>query len=390
MIVNSTGIEKSNLTDYLGFWTTKLREVYGDNFVIRKEGVIDNIATAGSLTCMALEDVMLYFAKQMNPYTADGEFQDALYSLIGLTRNYASYTVVTRTIEGTAGTVCSAGSIRFKNSATEDIFELNTAVTLGENGKATGSFTAIDLGAIDLDSSALLTIIDAPEGVSGVYYSAGNITNIGDDYEDDNEFRTRWLATNSVKGGNTEGGMYAALLPLANNSKSNLVIRQNRTNSTVDSIPAHSMQIVIKSGESDTTIANTIFENLMDGVGLYGAIDVTVKDLSNEDVTISFSRASGVNIYFNVEVVLKDGYLIAQVREQIKSAIVNNFNYAMGERIVANDFYQYINAIDGVDYVTTLEIKTGASGATYAQTVVMDFDEYGTVQSGDITVSEEE
>ena len=150
------------------------------------------------------------------------------------------------------------------------------------------------------------------------------------------------------------------------------------------------MQIVIKSGESDTTIANTIFENLMDGVGLYGAIDVTVKDLSNEDVTISFSRASGVNIYFNVEVVLKDGYLIAQVREQIKSAIVNNFNYAMGERIVANDFYQYINAIDGVDYVTTLEIKTGASGATYAQTVVMDFDEYGTVQSGDITVSEEE
>ena len=127
MIINSTGVQKSNLTDYLGFWTTKLREVYGTDFVIKPQGVVDNIATAGSLTCMALEDVMLYLAKQMNPYTAEGEFQDALYSLVSLQRQYASYTVVTRAIEGTAGTVCDVGSVRFKNSATGDIFELNTA-----------------------------------------------------------------------------------------------------------------------------------------------------------------------------------------------------------------------------------------------------------------------
>ena len=75
MIINSTGISKSNLTDYLAFWTTKLREVFGSDFVIRPQGVVDNIATAGSLTCMALEDVMLYLAKQMNPYTAEGSFK---------------------------------------------------------------------------------------------------------------------------------------------------------------------------------------------------------------------------------------------------------------------------------------------------------------------------
>ena len=278
MIINSTGITKSDLTDYLNFWTIKLRETFGDSFVIRKEGVVDNIATAGSLTCMALEDVMLYLAKQMNPYTAEGEFQDALYSLVGLTRQYASYTVVTRTIEGTVGTECDVGSIRFKNSATDDIFVLNTAVTIGSNGKAVGSFTAIELGAIDLDSSATLNIIDAPEGIVGVYYSDGNVTTLGDDYEDDSEFRARWITTNSVKGGNTEGGMYAALLPLCGNSNKNLVIRQNRSTQTYDDFSLHTMNITVKSGESDTTIANAIFNNLMDGVGLYGNIDITVKD----------------------------------------------------------------------------------------------------------------
>lgn len=386
MIINSTGINKSNLTDYLGFWTTKLREIYNNDFVIRKEGLVDNIATAGSLTCMALEDVMLYLAKQMNPYTAEGEFQDALYALVGLTRNYASFTTVTRTIEGTVGTVCDVGSVRFKNSATDDIFELNTAVTIGSDGKAVGSFTAIELGAIELEPEALLNIVDAPEGIVGVYYSEGNVTTVGNDYEDDSEFRLRWITTNSVRSGNTQGGMYAALLPLCNNSTRNLVITQNRTNSTVDNIPAHSMHIVLNSAENDTVIANTIFNNLMDGVGLYGDIDVVVKDLSDEDVTISFSRTDTIRIYFNVEVVVKSGFVLAQVRDSIKSAIVDNFDYAMGERVIANDFYQYINAIEGIDYVTALEISDDNN--TWVQTLDMAYNEKGVVQSSDITVAE--
>jgi uncharacterized phage protein gp47/JayE len=388
MIINSTGVQKSNLTDYLGFWTTKLREIYGDQFVIKKEGVVDNIATAGSLTCMALEDVMLYLAKQMNPYTAEGEFQDALYALVGLTRNYASFTTVTRTIEGTANTECPVGSVRFKNSATDDIFELNTAVTIGSDGKAVGSFTAIELGAIELEPEALLNIVDAPEGIVGVYYSEGNVTTIGDDYEDDSEFRLRWLATNSVKGGNTEGGMYAVLLPLANNSTKNLVIRQNRATQKYTDFGLHTMNIVIKSAESNETIAQTIFDNLMDGVGLYGSIDVTVKDISDEDVVISFDRAEDVPIYFAVGVVLKDGYILAQVRDSIKQAIVNNFDYAMGEKIIANDFYQYINSIEGIDYVARLEISL--DGIVWGQTADVEFNEYGTVDVDDITVAEDE
>ena len=385
MIINSTGISKSELTDYLGFWTTKLREIYGDQFVIKKEGVVDNIATAGSLTCMALEDVMLYLAKQMNPYTAEGEFQDALYALVGLTRNYASFTVVTRTIEGTVGTVCDVGSVRFKNSATDDIFELNTAVTIGSDGKAVGSFTAIELGAIELEPEALLNIVDAPEGIVGVYYSEGNVTDVGDDYEDDSEFRLRWIATNSVKGGNTEGGMYSALLPLCDNNKNNIVIRQNRATQVYTDFGLHTMNIVVKSAESDTTIANTIFDNLMDGVGLYGDIDITVKDMSDEDVVISFDRADDVPVYFKVEVVLKDDFILAQVNNNVKKAIVDNFDYAMGERVIASDFYEYINKVDGVDYAV---IKVSLDGLTWQDLLSMDYNEYATVETTDITVVE--
>lgn len=387
MIINSTGLQKSDLTEYLGFWTTKLREVFGNDFVIRKEGIVDNVATAGSLTCMALEDVVLYLSKQFNPYTAEGEFQDSLYSLVGLTRKYASYTVVTRTIEGVVGTVCDVRSIRFKNSATDDIFELNTAVTIGENGTAVGSFTAIELGAIELESSALLSIIDAPEGISGVYYSEGNVTTVGDDYEDDSEFRMRWIATNSVSANSkTEGGLRTALLSLVKEG-SDLIIRQNRGVQTFADLPLHTINIVLKSAESNDTIARRILQCFPDGVGIAGTTTVPLQDSEGTDIDIKFTRAADVPIYFNIEVVLKSGYNLSGVRADIKNAIVKNFVYKMGERVVANDFYQYINSVEGVDYVTTLEVSD--TDDNYAPTLTLDYNEYGTVIADHITVEEQ-
>ena len=261
MEINSSGLRKSDLTDYLGFWTNKLREVFGNTFTIKKEGIVDNIATAGSLTCLALEDVIMYLAKQMNPYTAEGEFQDILYSYVGLRRTFADFTTVTRTIEYTASTDIEKGSIRFKNNATDDIFVLDEDVTTDGNGIAVGTFKAIELGSIDLKSTDTISIIDAPQGVA-VYYSEGNITNIGDDYEDDSAFRLRWLATQSVlPTSKTEGGLKSALLTLVDNDK-DLLIRQNRTGSTVDGVSGHSLNIVIKSQRDDQTIAQTILDHI--------------------------------------------------------------------------------------------------------------------------------
>ena len=391
MQIDNTGFQKATLDNYLEYMTSVIQSLgtFGSDYTIKKEGVVDAVLSTTANAMVSLEDKIAFALKQFNPYTAEGEYQDQLYALVGLKRNFATNTVVTRTIEGTVSLEIDVNELVFETSQ-GDQFYLNTPVTIGENGKATGSFTAYEAGSVPCDEDNNLYIISAPDGVSGVYFLEGNETAIGDDYEDDAEFRQRWIDTNSIKGGNTEGGMYSALLPLANNSIKNLNIRQNRNTQQYLEFPLHTMEITIKSGESNETIAKTIFDNLMDGVGLYGEIDVTVKDLSNEDVVISFSRANSVNIYFYVEVVLKDGYFLAQVAGAIKKAIIDNFNYAMGEKIIANDFYQYINLIDGIDYVTVLEVSNGQSNVPYAQTLDMGYNEYGVVNTENITILEED
>lgn len=377
MLINSTGITKSSLEEYLEFWTLKYREVFGNNFSIKKEGLIDNIATAGSLTCLAIEDVLMYFAKQQNPYTAEGEYQDILYALIGLTRRYASYTITTRTISGEANTVCPKGSIRFKNVATEDIFELNTDVTLDGNGIAVGSFTAIELGAIELTNNDLLSIIDAPDGITSVYYAEGNITKVGDDYEDDAEFRTRWLSTTSIMAtSKTEGGLRTALLDLVDNPN-DLKIRQNRTNSTVDGLAAHSINVVLKSAYSDNDIAQKILDYVTDGVGLVGTTTVTLQDSEGTDTDIKFTKATAISVDFEMSVKMFDGYTLD--KSAIVDAITNNFKYVLGEKIVANDFYQYINAIEGIDYVSGLKVKEKDSLSDFSEILELSYNEYGVV-----------
>ena len=383
MIINSNGIEPFTIETYLGYWTAQLKEKFGADFVIKAQSFISNLATTSSFINLGLEQQIEYLAKQLNPYTAEGIFQDTLYALIGLVRRFATYTVVQRTIQGVAGTECAIGSIRIQNKSTKDIFVLNSAVTIGSNGLAVGSFTAVELGAIDLSNDSFVEIIDAPTGINSVYYSTGNVIELGDDYEDDSEFRMRWLSNQSLANSATKDGMRKALEKFVENPK-DLNVVQNRTNSTVKGLPPHTMQVVIYSAESNKTIAQAIFDHLLDGVLTYGTTTVEVEDSSGTKEDISFTRATVVHIYFKVTVKIKNGYTMAQIN--IPQVIVDNFDLSLGEKVIANNYIEYINDIDGVDYIE--DIKVSENGTTWVAVDVLEYNEIASVDKNNITVIE--
>ena len=91
-------------------------------------------------------------------------------------------------------------------------------------------------------------------------------------------------------------------------------------------------------------------------------------------------------IKFIIEVIILEGATIANVTKGIKDVIINHFDYGLGEKVIANDFYQYINAVDGVDYVTSLEIK--APGEDAGQIIMVDFDKYAEITADNIFVTE--
>lgn len=372
MKINSNGFTLDTLQEYLQSWQERLKTIFGDDFVIKKEGVVDNIATASSLSCMDLESQMAFLLKQKNPYTAEGLWQDELYALIGLNRRQATHTVVSRTCEGTPNTSIPAGELIIENASTRDQFRNNDAINFDSDGIALGSFTAEEAGSIDLPNDASINIVTPFSNLAGVYYEASNTITIGVDYESDEEFRTRWQMTSASASANTQDGLKKALLSLVD-SEADLRIFSNRTGSAVDGIPAHSQKIVLNSPYDNETIAQTIFDNLVDGnmYGLQGSQSVDITDSQGSTETIKFDRATVQNIYVKAEITLKSGVALASVTDLVKSAIMEyseNPVFAMGVKIVANMFTTPIYEIEGIASVDVIKVSTnGTTWTDYTQ-----------------------
>ena len=361
MKINEKGFVLSTLDENLTTWTTALRTVFGNDFNIKKEGVVDNVATASSLSKMDIENQIAFLIKQLNPYTSEGEWQDRLYSLIGLTRRQATYTVVSRTCSGTPNTVIAAGTLTIENSSTKDQFKNNDPINFDSTGKAFGSFTAEESGAIDLPTDASIHIITPLANLAGVYYEQGNTIRIGQEYETDEEFRKRWMLNSSTASANTDDGLEKALLELVN-TDSDLQIFDNRTGETVDGIPAHSLRIVINTAYDDETVAQTIFKHLVDGnmFGLQGAISVKVTDSEGESETIKFDRAEVQDIYIQIRVAVQNGISMATIQTEIKDniiAYITEHGFDMGSIIYANMFAASVYEVNGVAGISQLKIS---------------------------------
>lgn len=361
MKINEKGFVLSTLDENLTTWTTALRTVFGNDFNIKKEGVVDNVATASSLSKMDIENQIAFLIKQLNPYTSEGEWQDRLYSLIGLTRRQATYTVVSRTCSGTPNTVIAAGALTIENSSTKDQFKNNDPINFDSTGKAFGSFTAEESGAIDLPTDASIRIITPLANLAGVYYEQGNTIRIGQEYETDEEFRKRWMLNSSTAAANTDDGLEKALLELVK-TDSDLQIFDNRTGETVDGIPAHSLRIVINTAYDDETVAQTIFKHLVDGnmFGLQGAISVKVTDSEGESETIKFDRAEVQDIYIQIRVAVQNGIPLATVQTEIKDniiAYITEHGFDIGSIIYANMFAASVYEVNGVAGISQLKIS---------------------------------
>ena len=391
MIINKNGFVLSTLPENLTTWQNNLKTVFGNDFVIKKEGVVDNIATSSSLSVMDLENQIAYLIKQLNPLTAEGEWQDRLYYLIGLTRKQATYTVVSRTCTGTPNTVIATGALMIENASTKDQFKNNDPINFDENGQALGSFTAEESGAIDLPEDATINIITPLTNLTAVYYEEGNNILIGQDYESDEEFRERWLLTSSSASANTDDGLKKALLALVN-TKSDLKIFDNRTSETVNGLAPHTQRIVINSAYDDETIAQTIFDNIVDGnmVGLQGAVSVVVTDSEGESETIKFDRADVQDIYIRIRVSIRSGVSLATAQAQIKNNIIsyiNEHSFDMGSTIYANMFAASCYDVDGVTGIA--ELKISGDGSSWVDSIQLTSTQVPNFDSTRIQVYEE-
>jgi uncharacterized phage protein gp47/JayE len=225
-------------------------------------------------------------------------------------------------------------------------------------------FDADDFGTISVPENTLTNIETPVSGWDAVDNFIAGAT--GRDQETDEEFRLRRRLVTQATGAGTPEAIRNFLLANVDGIASALVV-ENRTDLTdVDGRPPHSFETVVSGGD-DQDIANSIWEVGPAGIQTFGNITKTVVDSQNIDQSISFSRATDVYIWLDIEFTRYDEETFPDSGIQlIKDAILAyaQIEYTIGKDVILGRLKTPIYTVEGIEDITIEAFGSTNPGAT--------------------------
>lgn len=401
-----------------------------------------NAAVAGSL--WALLEALYSGA---NRDAATGALLDALLLLTGTLRADAAFSSATLTLTGTTATVIPSGSRVRSASVTATIFETTADATLvmltnwasttayvvddrrtnasrsyvcitagtsaGSGGPTTTSLDITDgtvhwrylgEGAAVVDVTARctvtgpvvavandLSIIDTPVGG---WSNAVNLldADVGRDVATDAEARVQGEEDLSRPGATTPDSIRQTLLAIVD--VVSVTVFYNATDATVDSIPPHSVECLVRGGDDQDIFDSLFTDCIAAGVGSHGTETGAALDSEGVSHVVKFSRPTEITIWV-VITLIKKAYSATDTTSypvdgdaQVKAAIVAFGDLQLvGKNAVASQIGAQAFTVAGVFDVTTVYIDTANTPPVTSTTIPIGLRELAVFDTSRIVVN---
>lgn len=318
-----------------------------------------------------LEEALAAIYLAIDPDSATGDAQDRLYAITGTTREAATETRSSVTVNVDAGTYAIGALVAQVTGRPDVLFGNIEAVVNAGPGAAnvTVLFDAQDTGPI---VCPLNTLVISGAVVGWNFVVSNTEGSIGSAIEADPSFRLRREAEVSNPGSTSTPGIAADVLRNVA-SVDTITVVENDTDATVDLIPPHALEAVVfgpssPSSQDDQDVADQVFASKAGGIGTYGSTTKTVVDSESQSHAISFTRPATVSltIVIDVDVVSADyagdTTLENTIEAQAALAFVPGLD-GSGSQIAS-----WAHGVAGVLRVTDVTINAGASFGTHAIT----------------------
>lgn len=332
---------------------------------LHSDGALGILRAIVADTALSLWETLQAVNASSSPNGATGAQLDALGQLTAITRAPATASTVTLHLTGTNGTSIAAGR-RVRASSVPGIdWITQSTVVIGPSGVDVVAAASIT-GPVRADAGTLTSIVTPVSGWTGV-------TNAGDaspgaNLESDPAFRVRRLASLFQPG----AGVFEAIRTDVGNVSgvTEVEVYGNNGDATDSfSVPAHSVEAIVVGGD-DAAIAAALFGSVAEGIGTFGtATPVTVTDSQGNAHTIKFSRASNVDVFAAVTVVVDSNYP-SNGDTLVAEAIANAGGSTIGSTVVRSSFYGGVYAVPGVRNVTNLSLGLAANPTGEADLVM--------------------
>ena len=349
------------------------------------------VAQVASDVCAALQATY----EAVDPDAAEGVSLDNVSSLTGTIRPESTATVVSCTITTNAAANIPAGSLASVVGHADQIFALSSSVSTTAAASVAASFVCTVDGPVDVQPGTLTNIVTPIAGWTAVTNATEGT--LGQDADTDAQLRVLREQEIAQSGSCANNALRARILEVSgvisaqvyeNDSDTLVSVTTSNTTTTFINRPPHSFEVVFWDGASpaasNSTIAQTIWDNKPTGGTSVGTSSGTVTDALGATQTVYYSRAVGKRLYVIVNVSKDANYVGDSAVAAALSSYVTSAQINPGTSLVAYKLAQTVMDL-GVDDITLLEFDFTASPTNTAN-IVLAYDAVATLATADVTV----
>lgn len=281
-------------------------------------GVIANLNMAVALQLAEVWELAQEIYDAHDPNSAEGVALDHNGALIGVSRELPIKSTVTLTAVVTLGAFIVKGSV-VSNPAIPTV----RFVTLADfSAAAAGTFTiaaeAETAGAVNAGAGTLTKIESPASGWTSVTNLSTAVP--GAPVENDEDYRFRQADERAAVGGSTLASIVADIKALTGVISCTYI--ENVTDLTVDTVPPHSFEIIVRGGDADA-IAQSIWDNHPAGIQSFGSSTGNARDTELVPHVVSFTRPTPVVINVTYTASYDTSYALLGIRHALETASVN-------------------------------------------------------------------
>lgn len=297
----------------------------------------------------------------INPNIATGTQLDAICANLNIQRISATFSTATIQVTGLTGV--SIPALTQVQSINGDIFLIDTTITIGGGGSASGTVTAQLSGPISVGANTINKIITGINGWSTVNNSgAGNLGTLG---QSDTQLRQTRIAQLAI----ASSGSWLSILAGATalNPISAYVKFNNTTSNTIIAgitILANSVLLVIElgGGSLDLQLSTMFLQRLSGGCAMSGTYIPSPIPIPNSSQTFQANWQVASSKVLGLNITLKLGSVYPPNLTVLVASLINtNFSFnVIGQFIDANEF-TYILISNGISPVLILTFNVGSN-----------------------------
>lgn len=388
MNIDEQGYSLDTLQTILDAVELQLQGKYGSDFVIKPEGVIDNIFTSVGFIELSLQEKIAFLIKQLDPETAEGIYQDFIYERQGVYRLSAQKTIIEKTVNGPADSTIASGEILIRNNRTKDEFINKSEITTDANGNVVADFECVLYGKNEVLPVDEFVIVSAPNEIIEVVSLENGKVIIGRDAETDEEYRVRFRSSKAINSKASHNANISNLSKYVSHS-SYLRILDKKSDKSME---AGTIKIIANHNTTDNIFAMAILDTIAGGIVSLGDTMVLLQDNANEWQEIRFQNAKKVHINIQADIKIRYGKYSNTVIAATKKSIINYAQeriFGLESIVYATEFIIPALQTDGVEAFTNIKVKK-STDAEYSDSVSLAIDEVAEFSIDGIILNEVE